>query len=335
MGAWWQKARGNGGKQMLSRVADSLYWIAQNMERADSMAKLLSVRLVSILENHDPLVGSEHDWQEVVEIISSKTAYQKYYDTYDRDSVIQYIAFSKENSNSILNCIMIARENARMIREVIPVQLWEVLNELYFEIKDICSSELRMKQVNEFFQRVHTKYFLFQGIISGLMPRGEGYLFLVFGKNIEIIRKLARTLDVYYHKNLAESANMEDVNYHYWSSVLSSLSGYESYIQKYQALMDPVKIVNYLLFDDTLPRSAKYSVQQLVVAFQMLESKQVNDYAKKLHVTLEELMKEVDYESLEYLPISLHEYCNNIQKLCDAVGLSIMETYYLGEISPT
>ena len=320
---------------MLSRVADSLYWIGQNMERADSMAKLLSVRLVSILENHDPKMGTEHDWEEVIEIIGNKVEYSQQYSAYDRESVIQYIVFSRENNNSIYSCITIARENARMIREVIPVELWEVINSLYFKVREFCSTTVQTNHLNTFLQNIHENYFLFQGIISGLMPRGDGYLFLVFGKYLEVIRKLAKTLDVYYHKNFEERANIDDIKYHYWSAVLSSLSGYESYIQKYQALMDPEKIITYLLFDDSLPRSAKYGVQQLVSAFQALEKGKVHSYSQNLYNNLQNLQEEVKYQSLENLPISLHEYFQNIQRLCDSVGSSIMETYYLGEISQT
>lgn len=318
---------------MLSRVADSLFWIAQNMERADSMARLLSVRLVSILENQDPLLGTENDWKEVIEITSNKEDYQALYAQYDRDSVIQYVAFSKENSNSIYSCITIARENAKMIREMIPIELWEVINELYLEIKKFSFSIVRTEELNNYFKSINEKYFLFQGIISGLMSREEGYLFIVFGKYLEIIRKLSRTLDVYYNQKRTERFDKEGIHYHYWSSVLSSLSGYDSYIQKYQASMDPVKIVNYLLFDDSLPRSVSYSVQQLVHAFQTLEHKQVNVYAENLYTVLEELNKEVCYSSVEQLPDSLHEYCQRLQSLCDSIGIAIIETYYLGEIS--
>ncbi|MGP7818344.1 alpha-E domain-containing protein [Niallia sp. 01092] len=320
---------------MLSRVADSLYWIAQNMERADCMAKLLSVRIVTILENHNPLLGTESDWKEVIEITSKKEDYNKLYDTYDRDSVIQYIAFSKFNVNSILSCIKVARENARTIREMIPIELWEIINELYLEIKNFRPADLKMEQLNRYFQSIREKYLLFQGIISVLMPRTEGYSFLVFGKYLEVIRKLAQTLDVCYHNKQIERVENEDSHYHFWSSVLSSLSGYDSYIQKYQASMDPIKIVNYLLFDDTLPRSASYSVQQLTDAFQRLEKQQINDYARKLYDQLEELHKELRYHSVQNLPISLHEYCQRLQLLCDSLGITIMETYYLGEMIPT
>ncbi|WP_445489964.1 alpha-E domain-containing protein [Niallia sp. 03133] len=320
---------------MLSRVADSLYWIAQNMERADSVAKLLSARLVSILENQDPLLGTESDWKEVIEIASDKEEFRKIYDSYNRESVIQYLAFSKQNSNSILSCIKVARENAKMVREILPIELWEVINDLYLEIKEVSFFETNNEDLNRFLQSIHEKYFLFQGIISGFMSRREGYLFLVFGKYLEVIRKLARTLDVYYHKKRTERFEKEDIQYHYWSSVLSSLSGYHSYIQKYQASMDPVKIVNYLLFDDSQPRSASYGVQQLVNAFQVLEKQQINDYAQKLYGKLEELHQELRYDSVKNLPVSLHEYCQKLQSLCDSVGIAIMETYYLGEMSPT
>ncbi|MFT8322645.1 MAG: alpha-E domain-containing protein [Bacillus sp. (in: firmicutes)] len=320
---------------MLSRVADSLYWIAQNMERADSVAKLLSVRLVSILENQDPVVGTENDWEEVIEIASDKKEFKRLYDTYNRESVIQYLAFSKQNMNSIFSCITLSRENAKMIREILPIEFWEVINDLYMEIKGINFFEDNTEKLNRFLQGIHEKYFLLQGIISGFMLQEEGYLFLMFGKYLEVIRKLARTMDVYYHKRRTERFEKEDIQYHYWSSVLSSLSGYHSYIQKYQASMNPVKIVDYLLFDSAHPRSAKFGVQQLVYAFQTLEKKQVNTYSQKLYDKIEELHQELRYESVKNLPVSLHEYCQRIQSLCDSVGIAIMETYYLGEMSPT
>lgn len=320
---------------MLSRVADSLYWIGQNMERADSMAKLLSVRLVSVLENHNPALGTEHDWEEVIESIGNKVEFSHKYHSFDREAVIDYVAFSKENSNSIYSCIKTARENAKMIREVIPIPLWEVINELYLEIGSLHSTQIQTVRLNAFFQSIHEKYFLFQGIVSGLMPREEGYFFLLFGKYIEIIRRLARALDVYYHKKVETKENIEDGHYHYWSAVLNSLSGYEFYIQKHHARMDPVKIVNYLLFDDSLPRSAKYSVQQLVHAFHTLEKQTINEYARNLSDVLKNLSQIIAYGTLEELPLSLHDYFVQLQDLCDKVGIAIMETYYLGEISPT
>ncbi|WP_141430535.1 alpha-E domain-containing protein [Bacillus sp. 03113] len=320
---------------MLSRVADSLFWLSQNIERADRMAKLLSVRLISILENSDPINSDENDWKEVIEITCNKSDYLKLYSTFDRHSVIYFVAFSKENMNSIYSCVSIARENAKMIREIIPIELYEVINELFFKIKEFSTISVTTEQLNDFFQMIHEKYFLAQGVIASSMPRSDCYSFFKFGKYLETIRKTVSTIDVYYDKELSARFDKDDITYHYWTSVLKSLSVYESYVQKNQAFMDPKTVINYVLLDEKLPRSAKYSAYQLLKAFQELENHRVNPYSESLNNKIHELLEEVSYQSLEHLNIPLHAYFQKLLQLCDQVGFAIMETYYLGEIKST
>ncbi|MBP3952426.1 alpha-E domain-containing protein [Bacillus suaedae] len=318
---------------MLSRVADSLYWLSLNLERADNMTKLLSVRLVSLLENNDPTISDADDWKEIIAISANEEDFNATYDICNRSSVIDYIAFSKENANSIRSCVAIARENAKGIREMIPLELWEVINDLYIKIKAFPTKNVSNEQLNDFFQMILGKSFLIQGIIYDLMPRGDGYHFLMFGKYVERLRKLSRTLDVYYHKKVQGRDNKANIHYHYWISVLNSLGGYESYLQKFQAFIEPITVANYLIFDESLPRSAKYSVKKLVQSFKQLEGNKVNEYTKHLNERLEELLHEVSYESLEEIDCSLHDYFQKLQQLCDEIGMTIRNTYYLGEIN--
>ncbi|GAE26113.1 hypothetical protein JCM9140_2142 [Halalkalibacter wakoensis JCM 9140] len=318
---------------MLSRVADSLYWLSLNMERADNIAKLLSVRTISMLENHNLKIKQDDEWEELVKIAGDLDQFQQSYSQCKRSSVIHYLAFSKENANSIRSCIALARENAKGIREIIPMEMWEVINELYLEIRDFPTSDVTIEQLNDFFQKILEKSFQYQGIITSLMPRGDSYSFIMFGKHLERLRKLSRTLDVYYHKKIAARDNIDSVNYHYWSAVLSTVSGYESYLQKYQAFIEPLQVVNYLVFDATLPRSANFNAERMMYAFSKLQADGVTDYSRRLYDTLHELKREVSYESLNDISISLHDYFQKLQTLCDEVGNAIMDTYYLGEIS--
>ncbi|MFC0471139.1 alpha-E domain-containing protein [Halalkalibacter kiskunsagensis] len=317
---------------MLSRVADSLYWLSLNMERAENITKLLSVRLVSILENNNPKIEREDNWGDLVMISGDITHFYQVYSECNRSNVIQYLAFQKENANSINSCISIVRENAKAIREIIPIELWEVINDLYLKIRTFPIKGVTIEQLNDFFQMILEKSFQYQGIITGLMPRGESYSFIMFGKHLERLRKLTRTLDVYYHKKISARDNKDSVNYHYWSAVLNSLGGYESYLQKYHAFIEPLQVVNYLVFDETLPRSATFNVKRLLYAFGKLEKDGVNSYTEGLHNKLTELLDEVSYESLDQISISIHNYFQRLQQLCDDVGIAIMDTYYLGEI---
>ncbi|WP_332691651.1 alpha-E domain-containing protein [Halalkalibacter lacteus] len=317
---------------MLSRVADSLYWLSLNMERADNITKLLSVRLVSILENNNQKIEGEDNWEDLVKISGDITHFYGSYSECNRSSVIQYIAFSKKNASSINSCISIARENAKGIREIIPIELWEVINDLYLKIRAFPVKDVTIEQLNDFFQMILEKSFQFQGIITGLMPRGESYSFIMFGKHLERLRKLSRTLDVYYHKKISARDNKDSINYHYWSAVLNTLGGYESYLQKYHAFIEPIQVINYLIFDESLPRSANFNVKRLLYAFEKLERDGVNRYTEGLHNKLHGLLNEVSYESLDHSSLAIHDYFQKLQQLCDDVGIAIMDTYYLGEI---
>ena len=107
---------------MLSRVADSLYWMSRYVERAENVARFIGVNLNLSLDS--PVAGSEQWWPLVV-TSGDDQDYLERYSGYDRDSVIQFLSFDLGNPNSIASCLKMARENARAIRETISAEMWE------------------------------------------------------------------------------------------------------------------------------------------------------------------------------------------------------------------
>jgi uncharacterized alpha-E superfamily protein len=318
---------------MLSKVADSLYWMSRNVERAENIARLISVNLISNLENFDPEAENHHNWKEIIRINSDLSLFDKYYSEYDKRSAIDFLSFSTLNHNSILYCIELARENAKGVREIIPSEMWEMINSFYWNIKDYVNKGWEPDNITSFLSMIKDESFLFQGIMSATNSRGDAYSFMNLGKYIERLEKMTRILDVYYYKQLNTRFNKEVVNYHHWISVLQSVSGYEPYLRKYRSFISPERVAEFLLFDEDFPRSIHFCISRLMEAFMNLQHGQIESYAKDLNIAIGKLESNLKYTSIEeVLEQGVHQYVQNLQAQCYDIGLKINKTYYLGEL---
>ena len=122
---------------MLSRVADSLYWLTRNVERAENNARLIAVKLTSRLENANPIEEMNQNWYELIEISGFEDLFDQEYERASDRNVMEFLLFSMKNPNSVINTITIGRENARAVREIIPNELWESINSFYLKLNSI------------------------------------------------------------------------------------------------------------------------------------------------------------------------------------------------------
>jgi uncharacterized alpha-E superfamily protein len=319
---------------MLSRAADSLYWMARNIERAETSARLIDTNLVSMLENYDPEMENDpYHWEAILNISGSVHQFYEQYKQCDTRSVINYLSFSSVNPDSILNNVEIARENARTIRGMIPLELWELVNTFYLRIKDYPIDYWEMENISFFFQMVKDQSILFQGIVNAMMSRGEAYTFLKMGKYLERAEKIVRILDIYYHKKIISRLNKDIIDHHQWSSVLHSVSGYEAYLGKYRSAVEPERVMEFLIFDDKFPRSIRFSVGRLTEAFDDMEKDQIENYNRDLYIALGRLQSQLLYGSIEeVLQQGFDTWVRTIQDSCYKIGKLICRTYYLGEL---
>lgn len=319
---------------MLSRAADSMYWMARNIERAESSARLIDVNMVSMLENSNPEEASKgYNWQDILDINGDYTLYSQNHQQMDTRSVIHFLSLSSTNYNSILQNVEYARENARIIRGMIPLELWELLNSFYLRIKQYPNIFMETEDIRQFLQMVKDQSIHYQGIVESIMFRGDAFTFIKLGKYLERAEKMARILDVYYHKKTNGRFNKEIVDHHQWSSVLHAVSGYEAYINKYRSYLEPERIMDFLLFDDTFPRSIRYCVEQLMKSFEELEKKKVQHYNRDLFMVLGKLHADIKFGSIdEVIEHDSRKWFGEIKSQCDQIGKLICKTYYLGEL---
>ncbi len=244
---------------MLSRVANSIYWMCRYIERAENVARFISVNLNLLLDM--PSEKGKH-WEPLVMITGDQQLFEKKYPGYDQEAVIRFLTFDRDYPNSILSCLVAARENGRSIREIISSEMWEHLNNFYLELADVPSLTLALDDPHRFFKIIQMRSHLFTGLMDSTMSHGEAWNFARIGMMLERADKTSRILDVKYFMLLphADLVNTPIDNIQ-WTAVLKSASAFEMF-RKVHHHITPRKVAGFLIFDNHFPRSIHHCVSK-------------------------------------------------------------------------
>jgi len=252
------------GTVMLSRVAHSLYWISRYIERAENVARLLEVNLQFLIDLQAADANQDQHWDSLILSSGDEELFAEHYETADSRTVTEFFAFDLRNPCSILACVYAARENARMIRDQISLEMWETINELHLFLKSRSTANVWADGPNDFFAHIKRMSHLFQGLTASTYSRSEGWEFIEFGKFLERADKTTRILDVKYHILLPSATDVGGaVDTAQWQAVLRSASALEAYRRYYVREILPWKAAEFLIFSDSFPRSLHFCVGQV------------------------------------------------------------------------
>jgi len=240
---------------MLSRTADSLFWLSRYVERADNTARIIDAasRLVTM-----PIAyaGTSNEWESALAAAGALWSFQERHATADRDSVIDFLAFSPDNPSSIRSCIETARHNARSVRGALTAEMWEAMNAAWLELKRYDGRTMDRTALNDFLSRVKEACLRFDGSAYRTMLRNDVYFFSRIGVYLERADNTARILDVKYHVLLPETANVGGgLDYFQWASILRSVSALTAYRWVYRQSLKPWLIADLLVLNEQMPRS--------------------------------------------------------------------------------
>ena len=307
---------------MLARVAETLYWMARYLERAENMARLINVNANLIL---DLPKKTNIGWEPLIDITGTRANYEESYDNFEERSVMKYLIQDQDSPVSILNSLKWARENARTIRDVIPREAWEQINGLNLYGKDQLNVALskrgRFSYMNEIILRRQT----IVGLLSGTISRDQGYVFVRLGRNLERADMTSRIIDV-RSANLLVDESLEDRPFEniQWMSVLKSLTAYQMYRQAMQARVRRSDVVKFLFQSQRFPRSILFCVQQLLRCINELpDSAEVRKSVEKL----EAFLKKAELHA--YSQSMLHEFIDEIQIELNTINDQLMSQYFL------
>lgn len=315
---------------MLSRVANSLYWLGRYFERAENTARLLDVNLQILLdfEKLDDATLTEH-WLSILASTGDAELFEQHYAKADSASVTEFMTFNTANPNSVVSCFLAARENARMIRDRISAEMWETVNDIHLFLKGPEARTLWQTNPSDFYTRIKNASHLFQGLTSATFPHDEGYNFIQLGRFIERADKTVRLLDLKYHILLPAATDVGGaVDTAQWRAVLRCASGLEAYRRFYVSEILPWKVAEFLLFSEAFPRSVRYCLAQIDLYLRRISGTPVGQHSNEAERLSGRLVSELNYTSIdEVFRKGLHEFLAEIVPVLDEVGSVIFDTF--------
>jgi uncharacterized alpha-E superfamily protein len=307
---------------MLSRVADSLYWMSRYMERADSILRMLKINYASSQDNNE-----EFSWEPVLRIFGHLDQERAAEMEQNSRLVLHYMVLDRENPDSVFNMIRQARENARGVQDNLTTEVWQCLNEFYHVVHDErLKYLLRHEDPVTVLDALIKECMLYFGVSDITMFRGEGLCFMNVGKYMERAIQSADILDIKLGNLSYDLDKPTDTTY--WKYLLMSISGYSLYLKRYRSGFEARNIIDQVLFNVDFPRSVLYSLNQLHRYFQRLESDQNTEGFSKVNFMIGKLRSKLQYSDVQTVSHSgLHPYLTSITTDISSIG-SMLNHYY-------
>ena len=303
---------------MLSRIAESLFWIGRYIERSDGTARILDVHLQLLLE--DPWIEEDVACRSLLSVMGAEMPPEDAVLT--RAVVLALLAVDRTQPASIAYSLNAARENARRAREVISTELWEVLNTTRARMPRKVSSD----KVHEFFGWVRERSALAVGIIESATSRDEAWLFFTLGRSIERADMTARLLAT---RSLTEASGPS------WTTILRSVGAYEAYLRTYRGVPSARNAAEFLLLDRLFPRSILFSVTRAEQCMRDIEPRTdrvgVSDQALRL---LGQIRSELEFRPIAEILEDLTRHMDNVQLATSAASEAIRQRYFPTNAAP-
>jgi uncharacterized alpha-E superfamily protein len=309
---------------MISRVAEHCYWMSRYLERAENTARVLDVNQTLLLDFEVPV---EQRWRPVL-IISGVYDMPGEPET---EAVQNYMTWESGNHSSIVASLAAARENARVIREVISAEMWERMNYYHLWIQGPTARALYEANRSEFYAQIRRINQLVHGIGDATMNHGEAWEFFRLGKYLERACQTARILDVKYHILLPTADHVgTPIDNAHWIAILTSCSGYEPFHKKLRSQGDiAVAVADFLIFEPQFPRSVICCLAECEQALHAIAGRPAEECGNEAERLLDELIGWIRGSSIaEIIRGGLHESLTRVVNSIHDIGTAIHRTYF-------
>lgn len=311
---------------MLSRVAETVYWLSRYIERAENVARFIDVNYNLTLGETESL---SKQWTPLLHTTADYDAFIERYDVPSRQNVLQFLSFDDQNDNSIVSCVARARENARTIREVISSVVWEQINKFHFLVLSGAQQPQTLDQPQEFCEQVRLASHLLVGAMDATMSHDEAWHFARLGRLLERGDKTSRLLDVQYYNLLPEIQSVgSSLDVVRWTALLRSASALESY-RRHHGKIVPTRVATFLMLDRNFPRSMHFSMMRARESMRLITGSEINTYCYHSEQLLGRLCSSLDYAEIEdVIEKGLHQFIDEFQVQLNSVGSEIHEDFF-------
>jgi len=312
---------------MLSRTADSLFWLARYMERAESIARLVLVghRMANMALS---LGNPGNEWRSTLIATGCEPGYLAKHGEVVPALVVDYLVRDPDNPSSIVSCIETARRNARAVRTALTVDMWEALNETWQQTRALKPADLAADKLAGLLEWVKQRSLLFSGAYANTMLRTDAYRFTQLGTTLERADNTARILDVKYHVLLPSHEGVGGVlDYYQWQSILRAVSALRSYQWVYHDRLKPWLIAELLILRPEMPRSLVACSGQVMECLDDL-ARLYGGRHGECHRLAGEMHARLKYGRIESIfQFGLHEFLSEYIETSTVIGREIGTLY--------
>ncbi len=309
---------------MLSRVASSIYWMSRYLERADNVTRFVKVNMHLILDLG--LDQGNSRWESLINASGDQEDFKERYGTSDEKNVLYFLTFDRKNKNSILSSIERARENARSVRENIPSEMWESINQLHHHTQKH-SRKRGIIDLQQFYTYIHKLGYMLAGYCDSMMLRDEAWHFLNLGRMLERADKTARLVDIKYFflsaRTQVQASSFDTVE---WAAVLRSANSFEMYLKEYHVITQR-DVTEFLICDSKMPRSVAFCVDSAAGSLAAIE--EPVDSQTVAGKEMATLRTSLEHSNIDHIITNgLHEFIDIFQYNLNIVDEAIYKTYF-------
>ena len=305
---------------MLSRIAESLFWIGRYIERSDGTARILDVHLQLLLE--DPWIDEDTACRSLLLLVMGSIPPAPG-EVVRREDVLAKLAVDRGNPASIAYALTAARENARRAREIVSTELWETLNTTNSRMP----RRLQTDKVHDFFRWVHERAALAVGITDSSTSRDEAWQFFSLGRSIERTDMTARLLAT---RSLTETSGPS------WTTILRSCGAYEAYLRTYRGMPSARNAAEFLLLDRLFPRSIIYSIQAAEDCMSAIDPRADRvGHSNTVLRALGQIRNDLEYRRISEILSELPEHMDRVQKVTREASEAIKARFFPTQAEPS
>lgn len=287
---------------MISRVAENCLWLARYAERAETTARTLDVHLSLYLDSG---VHELEEWRPLVVVVGQEQAFLASHGAdriHDRDTVVEYLTWDRDNPMSIASSIYCARENARMTRETISLEMWEILNEMWLWLGAPRTRRGFESDPHSFYVELRNRCALLYGMRWGTMLHEQPFNFMRLGTALERAGQTARILDVKYHSLGPSQPGRESAeDAAQWLATLRSCSAVEPFFKRAAHELSGAAVADFLLFDRAFPRSVSHNLHMCQHVLDLIRPEATPTVGERSAAAFAELIEWIEGLTIEQI----------------------------------
>ncbi len=293
------------------------------MERTDGILRMLKINYASSQDD-----VQEFSWMPVLKIFTFLNDEEAGELADNTRAVLQFMVINKDNPNSVLNIVTMARENGRSVQDHITKEMWQCLNDFYHTMRDPGLEEwLQKEDPITVLDNLLKKGLLYFGTTDVTMARGEGNSFINIGKYLERAIQSTDILDIKFSSLNYEVDKITDTTY--WKYLLMSISGYELYLKTYRSGFEARNVVEQIVLNDQFPRSVIYSVNRLHRYFERLKNDGNAAAFNQIDFMIGKIKSKVRFSTAESISgENLHLFLHETKLSLFEIGDALSQNYF-------